>query len=107
YDALDVGRPFVDLGDARVAEQALDLEVIRIARAAVDLEALVRAEVRGARRQELRLRGRLRAALLAIAQPRGLEHEQARSIQLGRHVGELPLDRLEVRDRLAELLALL
>ena len=38
---------------------------------------------------------------------RGLVDEQPRRLDLGRHVGELGLDRLELRDRLAERAALL
>ena len=47
----------------------------------------------------------MRATLLL--EPRGAVREQARGVDLGRHVGELPLDRLEVADPAPELLALL
>src|SRR5688572_3758222 len=55
-DALDLGGALVQGGDARVTEQALDLVLLAVAVAAVDLEGLVRAEVRGLRRRELRHR---------------------------------------------------
>ena len=49
-----------------------------------------------------RLDGRL---LLPIFRKRRLEGQQSRCVELGRHVGEHPLDRLVVGDRLTELLA--
>src|SRR5688572_26046331 len=66
-DALDVARALVDLGDARVAEQALDFEVVGVAGAGVDLQALVGAEVGRGRSHELRLRRFERTALAAVA----------------------------------------
>ena len=41
--------------------------------------------------------------LALLAEPRGAVDEHARRLDLGRHVRELPLDRLEVGDALAEL----
>ena len=45
--------------------------------------------------------------LLAILGGRGFQRQHARRRELGGHVGQHPLDRLVVGDRLAELLALL
>src|SRR5258706_3511458 len=104
---LDLGRALVDLGDAGVAVVALDREVLEVSRAAVDLHGLARAEVRGARREQLRGRrlAGVRAAL--VLQPRRAEDAELGGVEARRHVGDLELDGLEGRDRAAELLALL
>src|SRR5439155_17390146 len=58
-DALDLARPFVDLGDLRVAVVALDGELLRVAVAAENLDRLRRLAARHLGREELRLRARL------------------------------------------------
>ena len=79
--------------------------------AAVDLHGLVRHPPGGLAADELH-RGRHRVQLLAIrAAPAGLpadpvEH-RLRGHELGRHVGEHELDRLEVDDRPSELTTIL
>src|SRR4051812_47197953 len=47
HQPLDLGRAFVDLGDPRVAEVPLDVELLRVAHPAVDLDGLVGDPVRG------------------------------------------------------------
>jgi len=49
----------------------------------------------------------LRVLLPGVAQPRGVVHHQARRLQFRRALRQLELHRLELRHRLAELLALL
>src|SRR6266542_5078489 len=102
----DLARPFVDLGDLRVAVVALGREIREIAVAAEDLHAFARGAHRDVAREQLRLRGREDVVLAAVFQRGGAPHQQARRVDLRRHVGELPLDRLELDDLLAEGLAL-
>ena len=58
-------------------------------------------------RVELRHRRLERERAAPVLEPGGLVDERAARLDLGRHVRELERDRLERRDRLAELLALL
>src|SRR4051794_26610917 len=102
HEALDLARSLVDLGDLRVAVVALDGELLRVAVAAEDLDRLAALAARHLRREELRLGARLRMGLAAVLQPRSAIHEQPCGVDLGRHVGELVLDRLELGDRTAE-----
>ena len=102
HDALDLGRAFVQRGDARVAVQALDLVFAAEAVAAEDLHRLVGAEVRGLAREQLGHRALGAGGLTLGAQRRGLPHHQARRLDPAAHVGDLELDRLEVGDGLAE-----
>jgi hypothetical protein len=71
----------------------------------VDLDRRERRAVRGLRREELRHRSLLRERQALLLHPRGPQREQARRVELHRHVGELPLNGFELGDRLAELLA--
>src|SRR3569833_2540396 len=58
---LDLGGPLVDLGDAHVAEEALDGELAHVAVAAVDLHGVDAGCVGDARGERLGYRGFLRA----------------------------------------------
>src|SRR5258705_13893549 len=107
HEPLDLARPLVDLGDLRVAVVALDRELLRVAVAAEDLDRLAGLPACHLRREELRFGARLRVRLAPVLQPRRAVHEQPRRADLGRPVGELVLDGLELRDRLAECVALL
>jgi hypothetical protein len=73
----------------------------------VDLQRGVRGAVREQTGVELRLRGGEAERLALVLQPRGAVHELAAGLDLGRHVCERELHRLELRDRPAELLPLL
>src|SRR3954452_6406260 len=73
----------------------------------MDLQRPVRRAVRELTRVELRHRSGLAEIAALILLPRGFPDEVARRLDLGRHVDELLLYRLELRDGLAELLALL
>src|SRR5262249_28823808 len=105
-EPLDLARPLVDLGDLCVAVVPLHRELLRVPVAAEDLDGLRGLAPRHLRRVQLRLGALLRVGPALLLQPGGAVDEQARGVDLGRHVGELPLDRLEVRDALPELLAL-
>ena len=90
-----------------IGKKLLDLVLLRVAVAAVDAEGLLDAEPPGLGGEELghaRLEVRARAGVL---EPRGADRQQAGGVDLGRHVGELELDRLVLGDRAAEGLALL
>src|SRR4051794_13301622 len=103
---LDLARALVDLGHLRVAEVALGRELLRVAVAAEDLDRLARPVARDPRREQLGLRPLDRVRAPRVLQPRGAPREGARRLDLGLHVGELVLDRLEAADRAAERVAL-
>src|SRR5205085_10394043 len=63
-ETLDLGRSFVDLGDARVAEVTLHVELLRVPHAAVDLHRLAVDAVGGLAGVEL---GHRRLARMADA----------------------------------------
>src|SRR5258707_1010320 len=105
--ALHLVRAFADLEDLLVAVEARDGELLHEAVATVDLERGVDDAIRQQPGVELRLGRREREVLALILEPCGLVDELAARVDLRRHVGELELDRLELRDQLAELLPLL
>src|SRR4029453_19008772 len=106
HEALDLARALIDLGDLRVAVVPLDRELLRVAVAAEDLDRLAGGPARRLRGEELGLGALLGVREPLLLAPRGPVDEQARRIDLGRHVRELPLDGLELGDRLAKLLPL-
>src|SRR3712207_9068483 len=67
-----------------------------------DLDRLRGLPARHLRCEQLRLRPGLRVRLPLLLQPRCAVDEEPRRVDLGRHVRELPLDRLEVGDPAAE-----
>src|SRR6187401_1493672 len=101
---LYLARALADRAELDVAEILFRRVVLHEAVAAVNLHALLGGANRNLARVELgdRRFGR-RSRGLAIAHPRGAIRQQTRGFNLCRHVGELPADRLEMRDRLAEL----
>src|SRR5664279_2867888 len=107
HHALHLVRALADLEDLLVAVQPRDRELLHEAVAAVDLQRGVHHPVRQQAGVELRLRRRERERLALVLQPRGAVDELAPCFDLGRHVRELELDGLELRDRPAELLSLL
>src|SRR5215218_1321982 len=107
HHLLDLAGPLVDLEDARVAEEALDVVLLGVAIAAVDLESLVGDPLRHLGGEELGLRRFEGEALLVLLRPGGLPGHQASGVDLGRHVGQVELDGLELGELLVELLALL
>src|SRR3954452_5090481 len=107
HHALNLIRSLADLQDLLVAVQARDGVLVHETVAAVDLEAPVCGAVRELAGEELRHRGGATEVAPLVLLPRRLVDERARRFDLGRHVDELLLHGLELRDRLAELLALL
>src|SRR5438874_2168410 len=91
-----------DREDLGVAIEAADRILLDEAVAAVDLDGLLRAAHGQASCLELGLRSGQGEVAPGVLLARGLVDEQARGLDLGRHVGELALDGLELRDRLAE-----
>src|SRR6266567_1325996 len=100
---LDLVGALVDLGKAHVAEDALDAVVARVAVAAVDLERIGDVLHRHVGREQLGLRGLLGDRLAGIVQACGVMDQKPRSGDVGRHVREHELNRLEADDGLAEL----
>src|SRR5690606_6100528 len=97
----------VDLSDACVAVVALDAVLRRVAVAAVDLDRRVRDAGAGLGGVQLRRRALQAVAYASVLQRCRAESQQARSVELGRHVAELELDGLELRDGLAKRVTLL
>ena len=77
----------------------------RVACAAMDLQAFAADTLGHLRGKELHHRRFLVAALASVDLLADEIHELPRGLDLGRHVGDLETDRLKVRDRVAELLA--
>src|SRR4051794_35218137 len=107
HHALDLRGALADQEQRRVAVEALDLVLLRVAVAAVDAEALLDALLAGLRGEQLGHAGLEVRARAGVLHPRGLAGYEAGGLDLGRHIGELELDRLMLGDRLAEGLALL
>src|SRR6266542_2560224 len=107
HHPLHLVRALADLEDLLVAVEARDRVLVHVAVAAVDLERPVDGAVRELAGVELRHCGLARERLPLVLQPRRLVDEVAPGLDLGCHVHELELNRLEARDRLSELLALL
>src|SRR5262245_35718814 len=93
--------------EADVAVGALDLVLLHVAVAAVDLDALVGDLAGDPRGVELCLRDLTHRVLAVGVAPGGRVGELPGGLDLGRHLGELVADHLEVADRAAEGLALL
>ena len=106
HDALDLARALVDLGDLRVAVVALDRELLRVAVAAEHLDRLAGLPAGDRRREQLGLSALDGMRKTLLLEPGGPIREPAGRRDLGRHVGELELDRLEVGDPAAELASL-
>src|SRR5689334_12587477 len=106
-EALDLARALADGAELGVAPELLGRVVLGVAVAAVYLDGLL-ADLDGdLRGVELRHRGLHRRLPTRVLQRGGAVGQEARGLYLRRHVGKLELDGLEVRDWLAELLALL
>src|SRR5258707_7025577 len=96
HEPLDLRSPLVDLEELRVAHQLLDRILLHVAVAAEDLDGVGGDFHHRVGREPLR-KGRVerRAASSPIVEhPRGLPDEQARGLDLGRHVGDHEIDRL-------------
>src|SRR5438132_10399734 len=106
HHLLNLGRAYVDLGDARVSPVALDVELAQVAVAAVNLNGQMRATGGGLRGVPLGDRCFLGVWAAGVAQPRRPIREPAGALHLDRHVREHLPDRIELADRAVELLAL-
>ena len=105
--ALDLAGALEDRGEPGVAPVALDPPLGRVAVAAVQLHRLAGDPHGHLGGEQLDRRGLLLGRLALVEQVRDLLPEGARLRDLGGHVGEREAQRLEVADRVAELLALL
>src|SRR3970282_2114554 len=105
-DALDLARPLVDLRHLRVAVVALERELLRVPVAAENLDRFGGLPAGPSPREELRLRALRSVRTPLLLEPGRAVREQARCVDLGRHVRELPLDGLEVGDPATDRLAL-
>src|SRR5689334_18982020 len=103
YDALNFRRPFVNLGDLRIAKITLDGIVLHISISAEDLNSLVGAEHRRLARHELRHRACLFHVRATVARIRSEMQQRAARAHSKRHVGELELNRLEISERRVKL----
>src|SRR5919112_6533047 len=91
-----------DRENLRVAVEPAYRVLLDVPVAAVDLHRLVGGLDREPPGLQLRLGGDEAEVAPLVLEPRRLVREQPRSLDLGREVRELRLDRLELRDRLAE-----
>src|SRR5262245_4344340 len=102
HEPLDFARALADGQEFHVAEVLFGRVVLHKPVTTVDLDAVVGHLHRNLARVELRHRRLQRRPVAAILQVRGPVRAQPRGLDAGRRVGELPLDRLELADRLAE-----
>src|SRR3990172_1579873 len=107
HEPLDLARSLADLRELRVPEHPLDRVVRDVAVPAVNLDRLVRYEGGHLARVQLRHGGLLLEREATVLAPRGVPDERPRRVDPHRHVRDHELDRLVVRDRLAELDAIL
>src|SRR6266550_3583055 len=103
----DLAGSLIDLGDLRVAVVTLGREVFQISVAPEDLHAIAAGLHPHVAREELRLPRREDVVLARVLHRGGAPREQTSRVDLRGHVGEHPLDRLEVGDLLSKGLALL
>src|SRR4051812_22283969 len=90
---------------ARLAEAVLDQAVLRVAGAAEDLHGLGGDVEAGLVAEQLCHRGVLRVGQAGVGAHGGAVEQQLAGVELDPHVGELPLQALELAQRAAELLA--
>src|SRR2546425_6180843 len=104
---LHVARSLVNRPDLRVAVELLDGVFLGVPVTAEQLHGERRHPLGDLRGEELG-HGRLhRIRLARVLEARGVVDHQARRLQLRRGLGELELHRLELGDRMSELVALL
>src|SRR5665213_3590683 len=103
HHALHLVGAFADLEDLLVAVEPRDRVLVHEAVTAVDLQCGIRGAIREQAGIELGLCRRERERLAVVLEPGGAVDELAAGLDLRRHVRELELDCLKLRDRLAEL----
>src|SRR2546425_5412457 len=106
-ESLDLRRAFINLRDSLVSVQFLYDVVLDDSVPAVDLNRGVDGSMGRLGRKEFRDAGFVSVPLTKILQVRRAIGQQAGCVDLSRHIREFPLDRLEVRDLLAERLSFL
>src|SRR3990170_5572676 len=106
-EPLNFRGALIQFRDSLVPVQLLDDVVLDESVPAMDLDRVVHGPVRGLAREQLRRARLVRVLNAAVLHPRGSVCEDPRGLDFRRHVRELPLDRLELRDLLAERLPLL
>src|SRR5215471_9359041 len=102
---VDLAGALVDLGDAGVAEVALDRILLGVAVAAVNLESLGRDPLSHLGGEELgdrRLQPVAAAPAGLLLRRRGSAGQKARGVDLGGHVRQIKADHLEIGDRAGE-----
>src|SRR5438874_7936758 len=100
--SLDLTRALVDLRDLCIAVVALDRKLLRVAVPAEDLDRFARLATCHLGSKQLRLRTFLCVRESVLLAPSCSVDEQPGGVDLRRHVGELPLNRLKVSDPLPE-----
>src|SRR5437764_8102047 len=103
----DLVGPGTDPIQPHVAPDALDSVFLHVAGAAVDLDALVRDLDGDPGRMQLGHRDLAHRVLAGLVQPGGVVDHLAGALDLGRHLGELVADHLELADLATERGALL
>ena len=101
-ERVELARPLVDDRGLRVAQVALDRELVRVAVGAVDLDGVERALDRVLRRVPL---GQARLACVAqylVLEPAGLPDEEPAHLGAGGHLRDHLLDQLVLADLLPE-----
>jgi len=107
HQPLDLARPFINFRDARVSVCPLDGIFSAVAVAAVDLNGPVRDSRRHLARKKLR-DGCLHAEPCSrVLFPSGLAYQEARRVDLRAHIRQHELNRLKLRNGVAERHALL
>src|SRR5437764_7150360 len=99
HEPLDLARALIDLRHLGVAVVALGGELLRVAVAAEHLDRLAGLAAGDGRCEELGLGALYGVGLPGRLEPGGPPGQRARRLDLGLHVGEPMLDRLEATDR--------
>src|SRR5690606_15001543 len=107
HQALDFAGALVDLLDPRVPVVPLDRELVDVAVAAVDLDRAITDALRGLAGEELGHGGLAGEGALGLLQRGRAKAEQLRDREIGLHIRQELTDGPEVRDGLAEGVAVL
>src|SRR5690606_36083667 len=104
--AHDLGAAGIDARDPRVQVHAADRVLVHVTRATVELHALVHHPALELAGEQLGLRRILGRQLAGVVLQHAAIDIRLRHVDLGAHVGQLEAGVLEIRDALAESLAL-
>src|SRR5690349_136359 len=106
HQPLDLAGPFANGAEFYITVELFHRVILQEAVAAVNLHRLVGYTHRRLRGEQLGHRRFLVHVLAAVLHPRRALREQAGGVDIRRHVCQLVLDRLELRNEAPELLAL-